>query len=76
MKASQKQIEFINEVIKQISFFKSSNDISSPTHWCDNEETAQAIIEQFWGWQNPPQAIIEDLTNAFDILLKITQNLK
>lgn len=38
MKANNKQIEICDAIITQMNFFKSSNDINSPTNLSDIDE--------------------------------------
>lgn len=35
MKLTNKQVEVIDTCISQLGFWKSTNDINSPTHFCD-----------------------------------------
>ena len=35
----------INAVIDQLNFWKSTNDIDSPTHYCDMSECYKASLE-------------------------------
>lgn len=38
MKASEKQIKVMEMCRGQLHFWMTSNDIQSPTHFCDNDE--------------------------------------
>ena len=41
MKPTEKQIMVCDIIKDQLSFWKSTNDLSSPTHSCDISETLQ-----------------------------------
>ena len=64
MKATYKQKEICDLIINQVSFWKSSNDINSPTHYCDNSESVRSIE----GLSDE-----EDLTNFLDNLLNFVK---
>lgn len=62
MKANDKQKEICDLIINQVNFWKESNDINSPTHHCDNNESVRNI-----DWLSEED--VEDLTNFLDNLL-------
>lgn len=43
MKATDKQKQICDIVIQQVNFWKSSNDINSPTHYSDNLESVRDV---------------------------------
>lgn len=61
MKATEKQKQICDVIKSQIEFWKTSNDIGSPTHYCDNEQA----IEQL----ELPEDDTEYLINLIDNLL-------
>ena len=62
MKANDRQKQVCDLVIQQVSFWKESNDIDSPTHHCDNNESVREI-----DWLDDDG--VEDMTNFLDNLL-------
>jgi len=42
-KATDKQKQICDLIIEQANFWKSSNDINSPTHYCDNSESVNSV---------------------------------
>jgi hypothetical protein len=44
MKANDKQKAICDLIISQANFWKSTNDITSPTHYCDIEESINILI--------------------------------
>lgn len=66
MKATNKQKEICDLIINQVSFWKSSNDINSPTHYCDNSESVRSI-------EGLSEEDEEDLTNFLDNLLNFVK---
>lgn len=68
MKATDKQKEICDLVIQQASFWKSSNDIDSPTHYCDNSESVRSL--------ELSEEDEEDLTNFLDNLLNFVKERK
>jgi hypothetical protein len=66
MKATYKQKEICDLIINQVSFWKSSNDINSPTHYCDNSESVRSI-------EGLSEEDEEDLTNFLDNLLNFVK---
>lgn len=65
MKATDKQKQICDLVIQQASFWKSSNDIDSPTHYCDNSESVRSL--------ELSEEDEEDLTNFLDNLLNFVK---
>jgi hypothetical protein len=43
MKTSDRQKEICNLIIDQASFWRDSNDINSPTHGCDIDESVGSL---------------------------------
>lgn len=43
MKATPRQKTIIQEVENQITFWRNTNDLDSPTHYCDIEEEARKL---------------------------------
>jgi len=43
MKATPRQQKLIEEVQNQASFWMNTNDITSPTHYCDIEEEVRKL---------------------------------
>lgn len=68
MKATEKQKQICDAIKSQVEFWKTSNDIDSPTHYCDN---AQAVEEL-----NLSAEDTEDLTNFMDNLLNFIRTFK
>lgn len=68
MKATEKQKQICDAIKSQVEFWKTSNDIDSPTHYCDN---AQAVEELNLGAEDT-----EDLTNFMDNLLNFLRTFK
>lgn len=68
MKATESQKQICDAIKSQVEFWKTSNDIDSPTHYCDN---AQAV-EQL----ELPAEDTEDLTNFMDNLLNFVRTFK
>lgn len=62
MKANDKQKQICDLIISQVSFWKTSNDINSPTHYSDNSES----VRNMEGLSEEQE---EDLTNFLDNLL-------
>lgn len=62
MKANDKQKQICDLIINQVSFWKTSNDINSPTHYSDNSES----VRNTEGLSEEQE---EDLTNFLDNLL-------
>lgn len=62
MKANDKQKQICDLIINQVSFWKTSNDINSPTHYSDNSES----VRNMEGLSEEQE---EDLTNFLDNLL-------
>lgn len=69
MKATDKQKEICDLVIQQASFWKSSNDIDSFTHYCDNFESVRCL-------EGLSEKDEEDLTNFLDDLLDFVKGKK
>lgn len=69
MKATTKQKEICDLIINQVSFWKSSNDINSPTHYCDNSESVRSL-------EGLSEEDEEDLTNFLDNLLNFVKEKK
>ena len=69
MKPTDKQKQICDLVIQQANFWKSSNDIDSPTHYCDNNESVSDI-----DWLSEEDE--EDLTNFLDNLLNFVKEKK
>lgn len=69
-KATDKQKQICDLVIQQASFWKSSNDIDSPTHYCDNSES---VISLELSEEEDDE---EDLTNFLDNLLNFIKEKK
>lgn len=69
MKATDKQKEIYDLIINQVSFWKSSNDINSPTHYCDNSESVRSM-------EGLSEEDEEDLTNFLDNLLNFVKEKK
>lgn len=68
MKATEKQKQICDAIKNQIEFWKTSNDIDSSTHYCDN---LQAVEELNLGTEDT-----EDLTNFMDNLLNFIRTFK
>lgn len=68
MKATEKQKRICDVIKSQIEFWKTSNDIGSPTHYCDNEQA----IEQL----ELSADDTEDLTNFMNNLLNFIKEQK
>lgn len=68
MKATDKQKQICDLIIQQASFWKSSNDIDSPTHYCDNSESVRSL--------ELSEEDEEDLTNFLDNLLNFVKEKK
>lgn len=45
MKPTMIQIKVIDAVIDQLKFWRDTNDINSPTHYCDMDERYQSALE-------------------------------
>lgn len=45
MKPTKTQKIVINAVIDQLNFWRNTNDINSPTHYCDMDECYKAYLE-------------------------------
>lgn len=45
MKPTKTQKAVIDAVIDQLNFWRSTNDINSPTHYCDMDESYQSALE-------------------------------
>ena len=45
MKPTKTQKAVIDAVIDQLQFWRSTNDIDSPTHYCDIDEYYKAFLE-------------------------------
>lgn len=43
MKSNEKQIKVCEIIKEQASFWITTNDIKSPTHWCDISETLNSF---------------------------------
>lgn len=69
MKATDKQKQICDLVIQQASFWKISNDIDSPTHYCDNSESVRSL-------EGLSEEDEEDLTNFLDNLLNFVKEKK
>lgn len=69
MKTTPKQKEICDLIISQVSFWKSSNDINSPTHYCDNSESVRSL-------EGLSEEDEEDLTNFLDNLLNFVKEKK
>lgn len=72
MKATKKQQVVIGFCKSQLSFWETSNDIKSPTHFCDNEEVFNSL--QFDDVISNDSA--KKLTDVMDELLTIIRNIK
>jgi hypothetical protein len=44
MKPSEKQILVIEKVKAQVNFWKTTNDIQSPTHFSDNDQVFDSLV--------------------------------
>lgn len=69
MKTTDKQKEICDLIIQQVEFWKSSNDIDSPTHRVDNYESVKVLDEL-------KEDDEEDLINFLDNLLSFIRTLK
>jgi len=67
-KATDKQKQICDLIIEQANFWKSSNDINSPTHYCDNFESVISL--------DLSEEDEEDLTNFLDNLLNFVKEKK
>lgn len=67
-KAIDKQKQICDLVIQQANFWKSSDDINSPTHYCDNSESVRSL--------ELSEEDEEDLTNFLDNLLNFIKEKK
>ena len=47
MKPTKTQKETIDAVIKQLQFWKTTNDIDSPTHYSDMDECYKSSLNNF-----------------------------
>lgn len=70
MKPTKIQINVINAVIDQLNFWKSTNDINSPTHYCDMDECYKASLEDYLSEKE-----IEELTTETCNLFQFIKNL-
>lgn len=68
MKATDKQKQICDLVIQQVSFWKSSNDIDSLTHYSDNYKSVRSL--------ELSEEDEEDLTNFLDNLLNFVKEEK
>lgn len=68
MKATERQKQICDVIKSQVEFWKTSNDIGSPTHYCDN---AQAVEQLELSADDT-----EDLTNFMDNLLNFIKTFK
>lgn len=68
MKATERQKQICDAIKSQVEFWKTSNDIDSPTHYCDNEQA----IEQL----ELSADDTEDLTNFMNNLLNFIKEQK
>lgn len=71
MKASPAQINIIEHIQSQLEFYKTSNDITSPTHHCDNADICDML--EFDNKLTKCQAVeLEDiLDNLYFFILNI-----
>ena len=68
MKTTDKQKQICDLVIQQANFWKSTNDINSPTHYCDISESVKSL--------ELSEEDEEDLTNFLDNLLNFVKEKK
>ena len=70
MKPTKTQKAVIDAVIDQLNFWRSTNDIDSPTHYCDMDECYKASLEDCLSEKE-----IEELTSETCNLFQFTKNL-
>ena len=68
MKLTNKQKKICDLFIQQANFWKSSNDINSPSHYCNNSESVRSL--------ELSEEDEEDLTNFLDNLLNFVKEKK
>jgi hypothetical protein len=72
MKPTEKQIQIIEFIKEQVYFWKTTNDILSPTHYCDIEEEAFKL----WGDDVLTDEEHKELVELSENLYQFIRNLK
>jgi hypothetical protein len=65
MIANENQKEICDKILQQVEFWKSSNDINSPSHYCENNtvvETIECLSDE------DKEDLINFLDNLFDFI--------
>jgi hypothetical protein len=70
MKPTKTQKAVIDAVIDQLQFWKGTNDIDSPTHYCDMDESYQSALDDCLS-----QDEIEELKSETCNLFQLIKNL-
>ena len=70
MKPTKTQKAVIDAVIDQLQFWRSTNDIDSPTHYCDMDENYAASLDDCLSEEE-----IEELTSETCNLFQFIKNL-
>ena len=71
MKANAKQIAVAKMIASQVHFWETTNDINSPTHRCDLDESIQTLIIDDIINEEDGEIILEGLEGIYDILRNI-----
>jgi hypothetical protein len=70
MKPTTIQIKVIGAIIDQLNFWRGTNDIDSPTHYCDMDECYFSALEDCLSEKE-----IEELTSETCNLFQFIKNL-
>ena len=67
MKATDVQKDVCNAIIEQVSFWRDSNDINSPTHYVDIEESFRAELEDKLS-EKELNELMDEMANLFQLV--------
>lgn len=69
-KPNEKQIAIAKMISSQAHFWATTNDISSPTHWCDLEESVQTLVNDDVLDKEDGRVLLEGLEGIFDHIIR------
>lgn len=71
MKPTKTQKAVIDAVIDQLNFWKSTNDIESPTHYCDMDECYMSSLEDSLS-EEEIEELKSETCNLFQFIKNLT----
>lgn len=67
MKATDVQKDVCNAIIEQVSFWRDSNDINSPTHYVNIEESFRTELEDKLS-EKELNELMDEMANLFQLV--------